>query len=142
MNTLKTGTGSAVGVEFRNPDNLAIDADGNIYIVEDQPGGSADIWFAFDNNRDGTAEALGRWASLSALGAEPTGLYFDPFNPNVAYVNVQHASSDIDRTIEIRATPEPSSLALLLTGALGFSAGSGAAAVPNYTPSTSPAGRA
>jgi uncharacterized protein len=114
--TLKQGTGSAVGAEFTNPDNLAIDANGNIYIVEDQPGGVADIWFATDANRDGIAEALGRWASLSTVGSEPTGLYFNPFNPNVAYINVQHADSDVDRTIQITAVPEPSTIVLLLTG--------------------------
>ncbi len=104
--TLKIGTGAAVGLEFKNPDNLAIDSFGNIYIVEDQPGGAADIWFAYDNNFDGVAEAVGRWASLSTEGAEPTGLYFDPFRPNVAYVNVQHANSDVDRTIIIESVPE------------------------------------
>lgn len=126
VNTINKATGLAVGTQFLNPDNLAIDADGNIYILEDigniGPAGSDgfDVWFAFDADNDGVAESIGRWASLSTLGAEPTGLYFSPFDPNVAYINVQHTTSDIDRTIEIRATPEPSSLAMLLTGALGF----------------------
>jgi len=114
--TLKTGTGAALGLEFQSPDNLAIDGVGNIYIIEDQPGGSADIWFAYDIDFDGIAESLGRWASLSTVGAEPTGLYFDPFRSNVAYVNVQHAGSDIDRTIRITAIPEPVTLSLLLGG--------------------------
>jgi secreted PhoX family phosphatase len=114
--TLKQGTGSAVGNEFTNPDNLAIDANGNIYIVEDQPGGVADIWFATDANRDGVAEALGRWASLATVGSEPTGLYFNPFSPNIAYINVQHADSDVDRTIQITAVPEPGTMTLLLGG--------------------------
>ena len=120
--TLKKGTGVAVGSEFLNPDNLAIDGLGNIYIIEDQPGGSADIWFAYDIDFDGMAEALGRWASLSTLGAEPTGLYFDPFRSNVAYVNVQHTNSDIDRTIRITAIPEPVTVSLLL-GGLGLLGG-------------------
>jgi len=115
-NTNKKGTADAVGTEFLSPDNLAIDAFGNIYIVEDQPGGTADIWFAYDIDFDGIAESLGRWASLSTLGAEPTGLYFDPFRPNVAYVNVQHAGSDIDRTIMISVIPEPVTFSLLLGG--------------------------
>lgn len=115
-NTNKKNTANAVGAEFLNPDNLAIDGFGNIYIIEDQPGGFADIWFAYDIDFDGIAESLGRWASLSTAGAEPTGLYFDPFRSNVAYVNVQHAGSDIDRTIRITAIPEPVTLSLLLGG--------------------------
>ena len=112
---LDQATGLSVGSAFHNPDNLAIDAKGNIYIIEDQPGGEADIWFATDTNHDGVAESIGRWASMSTLGAEPTGLYFDKFNPNVAYVNVQHPFSGDDRTIMI-AVPEPETYAMLLIG--------------------------
>ncbi|MFH1816810.1 MAG: alkaline phosphatase PhoX [Pseudomonadota bacterium] len=101
--TLDMATRQPAGSAFTNPDNLAIDADGNIYIVEDQPGGIEDIWFAKDENDDGVAEAIGKWASLSTVGAESTGLYFDPFKPNVAYVNAQHPSSKVDRTIMITA---------------------------------------
>ncbi len=121
--TIDQATGLAVGGVFNNPDNLAIDAEGNIYIVEDQPGGQADIWFAWDANNDGVAESVGRWASLSTEGAEPTGLYFDKFNPNIAYVNVQHPTSLDDRTIMI-AVPEPETYAMLLAGLglIGFSA--------------------
>lgn len=98
-------TGRPAGSAFANPDNLAIDADGNLYIVEDQPGGIEDIWFARDENHDGVAEALGKWASLSTVGAESSGLYFDPFRPDVAYVNVQHPDSGVDRTIMISVSP-------------------------------------
>jgi len=104
--TIDIGTGLPVGNAFTNPDNLAIDSKGNIYIVEDQPGGVQDTWFAIDADNDGVAEAVGRWASLSTVGAEATGLYFDPFRTNVAYVNVQHPSSRVDRTIMI-STPCP-----------------------------------
>ncbi|WP_310447747.1 alkaline phosphatase PhoX [Thiobacillus sp.] len=100
-NTLDMATGAPVGTPFTNPDNLAIDADGNIYIVEDQAGGVEDLWFAKDENNDGVAEAVGKWASLSTVGAESTGLYFDPFKSNTAYVNVQHPDSGVDRTIMI-----------------------------------------
>jgi hypothetical protein len=99
-------TGRPAGRAFTNPDNLAIDAKGNLYIVEDQPGGVEDIWFARDANNDGVAEAIGKWASLSTKGAESSGLYFDKFEPNVAYVNVQHPDSKVDRTIMITA-PRP-----------------------------------
>ena len=117
--TIDEATGLPVGSQLTNPDNLAIDADGNIYIVEDQPGGVADIWFARDANRDGVAESVARWMSLATAGAEPTGLYFDVTNPNLAYVNVQHPTSGVDRMIEISAVPEPGSMALL-GGAAGL----------------------
>lgn len=113
--TLDQATGLAVGSALTNPDNLAIDAEGNIYIVEDQPGGVADIWFAADANHDGVAESVGRWASMSTVGAEPTGLYFDKFNPNIAYVNIQHPTSGDDRLIML-AVPEPETYAMLLAG--------------------------
>jgi len=102
-NTMDMATGQPAGSAFTNPDNLAIDADGNIYIVEDQPGGVEDLWFAKDDNNDGVAEAIGKWASLSTKGAESTGLYFDKFKPNVAYINVQHPDSGVDRTIMLSA---------------------------------------
>lgn len=104
--TLNESTGLSVGTSLANPDNLAIDADGNIYIVEDQPAGMADIWFVRDANNDGVAESIARWASLSTIGAEATGLYFDKFDANVAYVNVQHPDSLVDSTLMISAIPE------------------------------------
>ncbi|HQX57616.1 MAG TPA: DUF839 domain-containing protein [Burkholderiaceae bacterium] len=115
--TIDLATGLAVGNALTSPDNLAIDAAGNIYIVEDQPGGAADIWFANDANRDGIAESVARWATLSTVGAEPTGLYFDVTNPNIAFVNVQHPGSGVDRMIQITAAvPEPETYAMLLAG--------------------------
>ncbi len=104
-------TGLPVGGGLRNADNLAIDAEGNIYIIEDRGGGSDDdIWFAVDLNKDGdlldAGEGLARWASNGTQGSEFTGLYFDLKNPNTAYVNIQHPSSGVDRLIEISATPK------------------------------------
>jgi secreted PhoX family phosphatase len=109
--SIDLATGAAAGGGFRNADNLAIDAEGNIYIVEDRAGGvDDDIWFARDLNKDGDlldrGEGLARWASNGTQGSEFTGLYFDIRNPNRAYVNIQHPASGIDRLIEISASPQ------------------------------------
>ena len=105
-NTIDVGTGAAVGSALANPDNLAIDPDGNIYIVEDREGGSDDdIWFARDLNADGdlkdAGEGIGRWATNGTAGSEFTGLYFDPTDKRRAWVNIQHPDSGNNRTIEI-----------------------------------------
>lgn len=105
-NSIDLATGAAVGSAFANPDNLAIDAEGNIYIIEDRNGGvDNDIWFANDLNLDGdlldAGEGLARWASNGTVGSEFTGLYFDPKNKRRAWVNIQHPASGVDRTIEI-----------------------------------------
>ncbi len=114
------GIGLAVGDgEFglNSPDNLALDSAGNVYIIEDQPGGRADIWFAQDLNKDGDLldadEGLALWASMNVDGAEPTGLYFDPFNPNRAWLNIQHPASGVDRLVEISAVPVPAAVWLM-----------------------------
>lgn len=104
--TIDLATGLAVGTALTSPDNLALDHEGNIYVVEDRPGGGDDdIWFARDLNKDGDltdpGEGIGRWASNGTVGSEFSGLYFDPFNSRRAWVNIQHPSSGNDRTIEI-----------------------------------------
>ena len=122
--TMDLGTNAAVGSALTSPDNLAVDAEGNLYIIEDQPGAvSDDIWFALDLNHDGDlndeGEGLQRWASNGIPGSEFTGLYFDKFNPNVAYVNIQHPSSGNDLLVKLTATPavpEPSTYGLALAG--------------------------
>ncbi|MCC6242085.1 MAG: DUF839 domain-containing protein [Gemmatimonadaceae bacterium] len=124
-NTIDAATGLAVGNAFSNPDNVAIDALGNIYFTEDigsigNGGQGFDIWMATDANRDGVAERISRWASMATVGAEPSGLYFSPFDPNVAYINAQHTGSDIDRTIMISAVPEPSTIILMAAGMAGL----------------------
>jgi hypothetical protein len=103
-------TGLAAGGGFRNADNIAIDREGNIYIIEDRAGGvDDDIWFARDANKDGdlldAGEGLMRWASNGTQGSEFTGLYFDIRNPTRAYVNIQHPASGNDRLMEIWASP-------------------------------------
>ncbi|NOT11042.1 MAG: DUF839 domain-containing protein [Methylococcaceae bacterium] len=105
-NTIDLATGAAVSSGLTSPDNLAIDHNGNIYIVEDRNGGvDDDIWFARDLNKDGDltdpGEGLGRWASNGTIGSELSGLYFDPKNKRRAWVNIQHPNSGNDRTIEI-----------------------------------------
>jgi hypothetical protein len=105
-NTINVLTGAAVGTALANPDNLAVDHDGNIYIIEDRNGGTDDdIWFAKDLNLDGDVndpgEGIARWASNGTSGSEFTGLYFDPTNKRRAWVNIQHPASGNDRTIEI-----------------------------------------
>ena len=105
-NTIDLATGLAVGSALASPDNLAVDHDGNIYIVEDRNGGvDDDIWLAVDLNKDGDltdpGEGLKRWASNGTVGSEFTGLFFDPTNKRRAWVNIQHPGSGNDRTIEI-----------------------------------------
>jgi len=105
-NTIDLARGLPVGSALNSPDNLAMDHDGNIYIVEDRGGGvDDDIWFARDLNMDGDlldeGEGIGRWASNGTVGSEFTGLYFDPVNKRRAWVNIQHPDSNNDRTIEI-----------------------------------------
>jgi len=121
VNTIDLGTGAAVGTALRNPDNLAIDAEGNIYIIEDRNGGvDDDIWFAKDINHDGdlsdAGEGLARWATNGTQGSEFSGLYFDPLNPNRAWVNIQHPSSGNDRLVELTAAPVPVPAAVWLFG--------------------------
>ncbi|WAK01210.1 alkaline phosphatase PhoX [Methylobacter sp. YRD-M1] len=104
--SIDLATGMPVGSGLANPDNLAIDHDGNIYIIEDRNGGvDDDIWFAKDLNKDGDlndeGEGLARWASNGTPGSEFTGLYFDPQDKRRAWVNIQHPASGNDRTIEI-----------------------------------------
>jgi len=129
QSTTDLATFAALGSALLSPDNLAVDSLGNIYIIEDRPGGGDDdIWFANDINKDGDlldlGEGLGRWASNGTLGSEFTGLYFDKFDPNRAWVNIQHPTSGNDRTIEITAAvPEPGSLtALVALGLVGIAA--------------------
>ena len=105
-NTTDLATGLPVGEGLASPDNLAVDNDGNIYIIEDRNGGTDDdVWFAKDRNKDGDlndwGEGIGRWASNGTVGSELSGLYFDPFDDDRAWVNIQHPDSGNDRTIEI-----------------------------------------
>ncbi|HSA55584.1 MAG TPA: alkaline phosphatase PhoX [Gemmatimonadaceae bacterium] len=85
-----------------NPDNLAIDNQGTLYILEDN--GPGDIWAVRHSGRpERVASEVVRFASLSDCSGEPTGLYFDR-NGQSAWVHVQHAGGALsnDLLVEIR----------------------------------------
>jgi secreted PhoX family phosphatase len=77
--------------DFENPDNLALDKNGNLYIAEDQDEATGDdIWVAIpDKGNHATAAQTVRFASLQDCVAEPSGIYFDK-SGTILYVNVQH----------------------------------------------------
>lgn len=82
--------------ELDSPDNLAMDALGNVYIIEDQPNSGAvggDIWFARDADSDGVAESLDHFMSIQVSGSEATGMVFHPQDPTRFVVAVQHPIS-------------------------------------------------
>ena len=97
-----------------SPDNLAVDAEGNLYIIEDQAIG--DIWQAIDNDRDGVADVVGLLASLGPFGSEPTGFIMDPNDAQTFYVNIQHPTSGNDALWKLSYVPTPSAALLLLAG--------------------------
>ncbi len=82
--------------EMNSPDNLAKDALGNIYIIEDSPNSSStggDIWFARDADNDGVAESVDHFLSLRVDGSEATGMIFNPVFPEEFAIAVQHPDS-------------------------------------------------
>lgn len=85
---------------LNSPDNLAQDALGNIYIIEDAPNGSStggDIWFCRDVNNDGVASSVDHFMSIRVPGSEATGMIFNPQIPTEFVVAVQHpASTNLD----------------------------------------------
>ncbi|NHN36997.1 DUF839 domain-containing protein [Pseudomaricurvus alcaniphilus] len=85
---------------INSPDNLAQDAFGNIYIIEDAPNGGdvgGDIWFVRDADNDGVAESVDHFMSIQVDGAEATGMIFNPAHPTRFVVSVQHPdSTDIE----------------------------------------------
>jgi len=86
---------------LNSPDNLAQDALGNIYVIEDAPNNSnvgGDIWFVRDTNNDGVAESLDHFLSVRADGCEATGMIFNPHIPTEFVVAVMHPdSTDLTR---------------------------------------------
>ena len=85
--------------QLDDPDNLAIDALGNVYIVEDKPNSGTvggDVWFARDVDNDGVAESLDHFMSIQVGGSEATGMVFHPTDPVRFVISVQHpASTDL-----------------------------------------------
>ncbi|MEZ4417540.1 MAG: DUF839 domain-containing protein [Gemmatimonadota bacterium] len=89
---------------FEFPDNLALDAQGRLYVVEDN--GPGDLWWVDGTPADQTAKGLKLLASLADCAAEPTGIYHDRWR-DVLRVHVQHAGgrgNDLEVVIA-RSTP-------------------------------------
>ena len=90
--------------ELNSPDNLAQDALGNIYVIEDAPNSSeigGDTWFLRDTDNDGVAESMDHFMSLRVRGSEATGMVFNPANPTEFAISVQHPSStDLDAVVD------------------------------------------
>jgi len=98
-NTPKNLGYAATSAELNDPDNLAQDALGNIYVVEDWPNGKnygGNVWLLRDANNDGVAESLDHFMSLQVKGAENTGMIFRPGHPTQFIINVQHPESTAD----------------------------------------------
>ena len=80
--------------DFTNPDNLALDKGGNLFITEDTatpPG--MDIWMATPASRHTwSAATTVRFASLTDCGGEPSGIYFD-LTGKVLFAHVLHRGS-------------------------------------------------
>jgi hypothetical protein len=87
---------------LNNPDNLELDAEGNLYIAEDF--GPADVWFV--RAAGGTAAVateVTRFASLTDCAAEVTGIYFDAPGTTL-YLNVQHAGGPLANDLTMAVT--------------------------------------
>jgi hypothetical protein len=87
---------------LQNPDNLALDNEGNLYIEEDN--GPGDIWMVrAGSGPQQVAATVELFASLSDCSAESTGLYFDR-NSQRAWVHVQHAGGALRNDLLVEIT--------------------------------------
>jgi len=78
---------------FDSIDNLAEGPDGGLFMIEDNK--PSDIWHASTKtNIAGASKEVRLFASLADPGAEGTGIYFSPLDPETLYVNVQHSAAD------------------------------------------------
>ena len=96
-----------------SPDNLAVDAEGNLIIIEDQAIG--DIWQAIDNDRDGVADVVG----LLARSAVRIGTHRFHHGPERrADLLREHSTPDLGQrcAVEAELCPHPSAALLLLAG--------------------------
>ena len=90
--------------DFRSPDNLALDKNGNLYITEDPstpPG--ADIWVGVPGGggQSRPAETTVRFASLKDCVGEPSGIYFDK-RGWALFVHTQHRGAPDTRDQSVR----------------------------------------
>jgi len=79
---------------FDSVDNLAEAPNGDLVMIEDNK--PSDIWFASTNkvNQFGASKKVKLFASLTDPGAEGTGIYFSPTDPDTLYVNIQHSAAE------------------------------------------------
>jgi len=106
INTNMNSEESVPAYSLSNPDNLASDQAGNLYIVEDNAGEN-DIWMATpDMDGNGEADSVVLFATLTTHGAEASGIYFSPQGPTRMFVNVQHADDGNDMTLVITQNDE------------------------------------
>lgn len=93
--------------DFTNPDNLALDKRGNLFITEDTrtpPG--MDLWVAIaaPGQQEHAQETI-RFASLTDCAGEPTGLYFDSSGKRL-FVNVAHRGGPDPRDLGVMISKE------------------------------------
>ncbi|MEW8385465.1 MAG: alkaline phosphatase PhoX [Candidatus Thiodiazotropha taylori] len=83
---------------FDSVDNLAEAPNGDLLMIEDNA--PSDIWIASQvTNKLGASRRVSLFASLSDPQAEGSGIYFNPHDASVLYVNIQHsAAADGDGT--------------------------------------------
>jgi hypothetical protein len=106
--TVDVATGIAVGDVLEGKSRMAIDGDGNVYIVTGGRGGINDtVWFAVDLNNDGdlkdAGEGLARWAVNGIPGTEITHLSFDAQDKSRASLTLHDSASQTDWVVEVFA---------------------------------------
>jgi uncharacterized protein len=87
--------GANAPADFTNPDNLALDKNGNLFITEDTTNlVGMDVWVAVPSAPTRLAAARTvRFASLTDCTAEPSGIYFDQTG-TVLFAHALHREGD------------------------------------------------